>query len=112
MNMCSNLSKMNYIKVWAQQTDSDIFVFSETWLSIKDKKSAFRLKLFVKSYPFLSLPQYPRQNVLNSWMRFFVRGKKNTEKVVIVFYPSTSVHTGAINYLFDLIEIKSQFKSN
>lgn len=36
---------MNYIKVWAQQTDSDIFVFSETWLSIKDKKKCFSIKI-------------------------------------------------------------------
>ncbi len=33
MNMRSIISKITYIKVWAQQTNPDIFVFSETWWS-------------------------------------------------------------------------------
>lgn len=39
MNMCSIVSKMDYIKVWAQQTDLDIPVFSETWLLNKVKNA-------------------------------------------------------------------------
>ena len=33
MNVSIFISKLDYVKVWAQQTNADIFVFSETWLS-------------------------------------------------------------------------------
>ena len=38
MNVRSLVSKLDYIKVWAQQTNADIFVFTETWLTkcVKD----------------------------------------------------------------------------
>ena len=33
MNVCSLISKMDYINFWALQTKANIFIFSETWLT-------------------------------------------------------------------------------
>ena len=33
MDVRSLVSKWDYVKVWAQQTNADIFFFTETWLS-------------------------------------------------------------------------------
>ena len=33
MNVHSLVSKLDFVKVWAQQTNADFCVFSETWLS-------------------------------------------------------------------------------